>query len=198
NINGTGNGLANRLQGNAGNNSLNGGNGNDVLLGGNGHDRLIGGGNADKLRGDAGNDVLRGGTGADALFGGAGNDRLYGDGGADKLTGNGGSDQMFGGAGQDVFIFNSIADSRPGATRDRIEDFTRGEDIDLRAIDANTRAGGNQAFDFNGTTAAANSVWYVQRGDDALVRADVNGDRIADLEILLNDVSTLRAGDFLL
>jgi Ca2+-binding RTX toxin-like protein len=57
NINGTGNGLDNIVQGNTGNNSLNGG---------------------------AGNDTVRGGLGADTLNGGAGNDRLEGGDGADR------------------------------------------------------------------------------------------------------------------
>lgn len=54
----TGNGLANKITGGAG---------NDTLTGGGGDDTLIGGGGAD---------VLRGGSGSDVLFGGAGKDRF--------------------------------------------------------------------------------------------------------------------------
>lgn len=61
----TGNGVANRLQGGAGNDLIRGGNGGDVLEGQAG---------ADKLMGDAGNDRLIGGAGADRLIGGAGSD----------------------------------------------------------------------------------------------------------------------------
>lgn len=65
NINGTGNGLANIINGNAGDNRLEGRDGGDQLNGKGGHDHLIGG---------AGGDTLDGGTGADILTGGAGPD----------------------------------------------------------------------------------------------------------------------------
>ncbi|WGM40408.1 hypothetical protein [Caulobacter sp. NIBR1757] len=56
NIDGTGNGLANNLQGNSGDNRLDGGLGVDTINGGDGDDIIIGG---------LGNDLLRGGLGAD-------------------------------------------------------------------------------------------------------------------------------------
>jgi Ca2+-binding RTX toxin-like protein len=56
NVTGTGNGLVNRIAGNAGNNLLAGLLGNDNLLGGDGADTLLGG---------AGRDALTGGGGAD-------------------------------------------------------------------------------------------------------------------------------------
>jgi Ca2+-binding RTX toxin-like protein len=58
NLNGTGNGLANTLNGNPGNNTLDGAAGNDLLKGGDGSDTLIGG---------TGNDILAGGAGGDAF-----------------------------------------------------------------------------------------------------------------------------------
>jgi Ca2+-binding RTX toxin-like protein len=64
-IDGTGNGLDNRITGNAAANTLRGGEGNDNLAGKDG---------ADTLFGDGGNDRLDGGTGADAMHGGADND----------------------------------------------------------------------------------------------------------------------------
>ena len=66
-LNGTGNGLANRLDGNSGANILDGGAGHDVLYGG------------------AGDDILRGGTGDDRLVGGIGSDWLEGGRGADRF-----------------------------------------------------------------------------------------------------------------
>jgi Ca2+-binding RTX toxin-like protein len=65
NINGTGNGLNNKITGNAGSNTLGGLDGNDILSGLDGSDILNGG---------AGNDRLTGGAGKDTLEGGAGND----------------------------------------------------------------------------------------------------------------------------
>jgi Ca2+-binding RTX toxin-like protein len=58
NLDGTGNALANTLNGNSGANTLDGAGGNDILKGGLGADVLIGG---------AGNDILAGGAGGDAF-----------------------------------------------------------------------------------------------------------------------------------
>jgi Ca2+-binding RTX toxin-like protein len=58
NLDGTGNGLANTLNGNSGANVLDGAAGNDILKGGDGADTLIGG---------LGNDILAGGAGGDAF-----------------------------------------------------------------------------------------------------------------------------------
>ncbi len=58
NIDGTGNELANNLQGNDGNNTLSGLAGVDTINGGAGNDRIIGG---------TGNDLMTGGTGADTF-----------------------------------------------------------------------------------------------------------------------------------
>lgn len=64
-INGTGNALGNRIQGNTAYNSLYGGDGNDVLLGGGGGDRLDGGNGNDRLFSGRGNDQILGGAGVD-------------------------------------------------------------------------------------------------------------------------------------
>lgn len=58
NLQGTGNELANKIVGTAGNNLLQGGAGNDTLLGGVGDDELIGGAGLDELTGGAGIDVF--------------------------------------------------------------------------------------------------------------------------------------------
>ncbi|MGR3400640.1 MAG: Calx-beta domain-containing protein [Paracoccus sp. (in: a-proteobacteria)] len=77
-LNGTGNGLANRLAGNGNANRLNGGAGNDTLIGNGGNDTLLGGTGNDRLLGNVGNDVLVGGNGFDTLNGGLGADRMEG------------------------------------------------------------------------------------------------------------------------
>lgn len=70
----SGNGLANRLVGNAGDNLLAGLLGNDTLIGEAGDDTLLGGAGNDVLEGGAGDDLLRGGSGRDRLIGGTGGD----------------------------------------------------------------------------------------------------------------------------
>ena len=56
-INGAGNGLANRIIGNEAANRLFGGDGNDQLIGAGGNDTLIGGTGADRMTGGSGNDL---------------------------------------------------------------------------------------------------------------------------------------------
>jgi Ca2+-binding RTX toxin-like protein len=67
-LDGTGNSVANRLEGNAGANLLDGADGDDTIYGQGGTDTLIGGGGADLLSGDAGEDHLQGGLGADRFL----------------------------------------------------------------------------------------------------------------------------------
>ena len=68
-INGTGNGIANLIIGNAGNNTLDGGKGDDRLYGGAGADILNGGsGGSDKMKGDEGNDVFHVNSSGDQVY----------------------------------------------------------------------------------------------------------------------------------
>ena len=118
------------ILGNQTGNRLDGGRGADKLVGMQGKDRLMGAQGEDLLNGGGGRDILNGGGQEDRLFGGAGKDKLNGGTGDDRLVGGGGNDKLLGGQGSDIFVF------RPGDGRDRIMDFTRGEDlIDLTAFD---------------------------------------------------------------
>ena len=89
---------------------------------------------------------------------------------------------------------------RPIATRSSTSTIPRTIRIDLRPIDA--RIGGdNQKFDFIGTadfTGKKGELRYFVNSGNAIVQADISGDRKADVEIKLNDVSSLVAGDFYL
>jgi Ca2+-binding RTX toxin-like protein len=134
-----------------------GGNGSGIISGTEKSDALDGRGGDDWLYGNGGKDQLLGGTGNDHLFGGAGRDVLDGQDGDDILDGGPGSDRLIGGAGRDIFVVTPVAatghggehdddndtlhfgglpgSDGPGAGRDVIEDFTRGEDrIDLTAF----------------------------------------------------------------
>ena len=202
-----GNELDNDLQGNVGNDTLDGGAGNDTIHGNAGEDFLYGGTGNDVLSGDTGNDSVFGQDGNDNISGGVGNDLLYGGAGTDVLDGGTGDDYLMGGSGQDTltggagtdhFLFSEVTDSPLGAW-DTITDFqsnagsVAGDDVlDLTQIDANTAISGDQAFTWGGSSAGANSVWYsslTQNGDgsaEMLVNGDVNGDGIADFQIMLH------------
>jgi Ca2+-binding RTX toxin-like protein len=135
-INGTGNALANVLDGNSGANTLSGASGNDLikghlgddtlngdagvdqLLGGDGADILDGGADNDRIDGGAGADDLVGGGGNDLLDGGADNDSLSGDAGADQLLGGDGADILDGGSENDVLNGGTGADAMTGGTGD--------------------------------------------------------------------------------
>jgi hypothetical protein len=84
---------------------------------------------------------------------------------------------------------------------DRVSDFAvRVDDIDLRGIDW-SGAAGDQAFTFvTGDLTAAGQVHARQdRGSGStIVEAEVNGDGGADLQIRLDGLLNLDAGDFLL
>lgn len=74
---GTGNGLAN---------DLNGGGGIDTLYGRAGHDELNGGGGDDRLYGEGDHDILNGGDGSDDMAGGLGNDTYIVEQAGDSVT----------------------------------------------------------------------------------------------------------------
>ncbi|WP_248446978.1 M10 family metallopeptidase C-terminal domain-containing protein [Sinorhizobium meliloti] len=217
-----GNGDNDRLIGGDGNDNLVGGAGADRLDGGNGTD-LASYANAtagivadlysagsntgdaagdtyvsmERLYGSAFNDTLRGDNRANLLNGLAGNDMLNGRDGNDTLIGGNGADRLNGGGGTDTFVFEMTAQSAP-ASRDVIDDFASGVDrMDLRAIDANSNAVGDQAFLFIGSSA-----FYGKAGElnfrSGIVSGDVNGDGLADFQVKVMNLSALSGSDFLL
>jgi Ca2+-binding RTX toxin-like protein len=207
-----GTGFNDTIAGLGGNDLLQGRGGNDVLSGNAGKDRLSGGGGKDALDGGNGKDILKGGNGGDVLVGGAGKDRLnggdgrdelFGDAGSDVLTGGLGRDRLSGGADADRFVFRSAVDSgAAGSTRDVITDFDQsaGDRIDISAIDAGS-AGGDQAFVFVANAAFSmteGEVRYVQTASNTIVRADIDGDGVADFSVVLVGLHSLTAADFIL
>ncbi len=164
----------------------------------------VGDGN-DTVLGSAGNDSIIGDLGDDRLTGNAGKDSLDGDDGLDSLTGGAGADKLTGGFDADHFIFTSKTDSgTTSSTEDHILDFTHSEAdrIDLSKIDAKSNHSGNDAFHFlakGAFTHHAGDLHYsVNSAGNALVSGDVNGDGRADFTIVLDHVSHLVAGDFIL
>jgi Ca2+-binding RTX toxin-like protein len=164
------------------------GTGNDLansITGTSGHNGLAGLG---------GNDLLRGGAGTDQLRGGDGNDRL--DGGA-------GTDSMLGGAGADRFVFEGSHVTGLRDEADSIGDFSRAQQdrIDLRAIDADAGAGGDQNFQFLGTGAFSGAAGELRVGTSETgryVEGDVDGDKVADFFIQVSGTQPLVGTDFIL
>jgi len=166
----------------------------------------------DTISGDAGNNIIHGGMNQDVLAGRAGADTLFGETGADRLNGGAGNDYLNGGEGRDIltgstgndtFVFSALTDTGTTATtRDTITDFVSGQDkIDLSGIDANANVTGDNAFSFIGNLAfshIAGQLHTEASGANTILSGDVNGDGVADFQILLTGQQTLTAADFIL
>ncbi len=220
-----GNAAANILNGLAGVDTLNGGGGNDtyfinslgeVLIDSGGIDTvkslvtktlglgfenltLLGLGNVNGT-GNAAANIINGNAGKNTLSGLGSSDVVNGGGGNDVLIGGFGRDTMNGGAGLDRFDFNAPIDSPRGIARDVINGFSRlqHDRIDLSTIDADTSANpGNDVFKFIGTQAFHGGGGEV-RFAGGIVQADINGDKIADLEIKVSGLGAMLGTDFIL
>jgi FG-GAP repeat len=134
-------------------------------------------------------------------------DDLSGDNLANVLTGGKGLDRLTGRLGSDVFRFTRISDSPPSG-RDRINDFDAGsaattvDRIDLSAIDA-IAGPRNNSFTFIGTAPFGNIAGQLRLRPvtgGTIVSADVNGNSVADLEILLvnfSNIAAITSADFI-
>jgi serralysin len=153
-------------------------------------EKAIGGSGRDVIRGNAAANILQGGSGNDNLYGREGSDTLNSGSGNDKLSGQSEADVLIGGKGTDTFVFRNTSDSQ-GREKDVIRDFQSGVDrIDLRAIDADASRAGNQAFLFIDQAAFGLRAGELRFAGGVLA-GDVNGDGVADLEIVLAGVSRL-------
>ena len=159
------------------------------------------------IRGTSKDDRLVGSVGADKFLAGAGDDKLYGKDGDDVFYGALGQDVLSGGAGANTFLFKSIKESTVKApdiivTWNHVAGYALRDVIDLRTIDANTKAAGNQAFDWigkKGFSGQAGELRYEVKGVHTYVYADVNGDRKADFAIQMQQSNLkMYADDFLL
>lgn len=180
---------ADLLIGDNGADFLDGGPNSDILRGGSGNDRMLAGTGSDRLRGQSGNDLLWGHAGDDIIWGDHGDDSLSGGGGNDSLRGGRGTDIMSGNAGADVFVFRS-QDIRRGDV-DLIRDFTRSQDLlDLRNLGLDDFRRGRGSLE-DGVLRA------VERNDKLHLFADLDGDGVSDLHIVLADDRPLSDGDLL-
>jgi serralysin len=159
----------------------------------------------ENAEGSAQNDDISGNGMANRLLGGDGQDSLFGGAGADSLTGGMGLDGLTGNAGADTFIYTTASHAAVfGDFAEEILDFSRaeGDRIDLRSIDADSGVPGNQSFVFRGTAAFTGDqrqLRFLANGpDQVVIQGDRTGDGVADFQILLDGITTLRATDFLL
>src|SRR5262249_5107487 len=125
-----------------------------------------------------------------------------------------GMDRLKGSADRDVFDFNNTNESAAlVGSRDHILDFQAGtattsiDRIDVSGIGADQRAGpsGNQTFTLVGAAAfqagVAGELRLIQVGSHIVVAGDVNGDKVADLQIEIDNtvaVGNITALDFVL
>ncbi len=209
------------LDGEAGNDTLDGGLGINSMYGGLGNDTYVveNAGDVVSENANEGTDVVQSSvsyvlganlenltlTSANAING-TGNavaNTIIGNSAANVITGGAGADWLNGAGGADTFDFNLISDTTVAA-RDVINDFVHLTDkMDLSGIDANNTIAGNQAFSFLATKGAAfghiaGQLHYLASGANTLVEGDVNGDAVADFQILLNGTLTLTSPDFIL
>jgi len=152
----------------------------------------------ENLSGSNFGDTLAGDDSANTLTGFGGADILNGRGGNDILIGGAGADVMTGGGGADTFVFAATAESSNSTGRDTITDFlSKLDKLDLRAIDANTRLSGDQAFSYIGSSAFTKVAGQLHLVNGVL-EGDINGDRIADFHIVMQGVGSFSVGDFIL
>jgi Ca2+-binding RTX toxin-like protein len=145
---------------------------------------------------------ITGGKKAETLVGTKGQDDIYGMEGNDKITGGENQDFLTGGKGNDIFIFKSITDTLPNLG-DIVTDFTKGDKIDLKLIDANVDLAKDQAFtkptigeEFSGSFTKAGQLFFDTTFN--ILYGNVDKDPEADFEIELSGVTKLVAGDFVL
>jgi Ca2+-binding RTX toxin-like protein len=214
-----GGGGSDTLIGGKGHDELSGDEGNDILSGGEGNDKLAGGAGADQLTGGSGSDWVQysesdsavtidlsvnlasGGdaqgdtlSGIENVRGSSHDDKLSGDGAANNLAGGHGTDILRGNGGADTFTFSYWPlETTFGRDADRIMDFSQaeGDQIAFEGSAAPYTFIGNSAF-----SGQAGELRYEQVGTNTWVSADLDGDAIADGQILCVGLIDFTAADF--
>lgn len=195
--------LADTLSGGAGGDSLVGDGFANILLGNGGNDRLTASAGNDQLDAGAGNDRLYGDSGNDSLVGGSGNDLLSASLGNDRLIGGTGKDTLTGSTGRDVFVFDDRETGSSKSRADYITDFSgrRGDKIDLKGVDANTKKRGDQKFSFIGdeqSFSKAGEVRFEKTKSATYVYLNTDSDRAAEAVIKLKGSIELSKSWFVL
>lgn len=120
-------------------------------------------------------------------------ENVIGGSGADVITANAVRNRLTGGAGSDTYRWEDVADSRAGEADIIIGDMFQ-DKIDLSAI------GGDQRFRSVGTEAFSGRIYelrFEQVGADLHILGDVDGDKVADLQIILRNTTDPAAVEIL-
>jgi Ca2+-binding RTX toxin-like protein len=153
--------------------------------------QIAGLGDGHFARGNVANALLFGGNSGSLIenaIGGAGGDVIIANQAANRLTGNGGAD---------AFTWMASGDAGTGTLADTILDFAAGDKIDLSGIDAISGTGANDAFTFLGS-GAFTSVAGQLRYDNGHIFGDLDGNGVADFDIVMTNAPALVASDFIL
>lgn len=150
------------------------------------------------VKGSAFADSMRGDAEANQFLGGAGDDRLFGGAGDDILTGGAGTDVLRGDAGADTFVFDTL----PAGKKDRIVDFSHGEDrlaLDASVFTALTPGSlSDEAFALGAATTEDHRILYDAAKGHLFYDADGSGtDHDAVLLATLLGKPDLTASDLL-
>lgn len=151
------------------------------------------------VKGSAFADSMRGDAEANQFLGGAGDDRLFGGAGDDILTGGAGTDVLRGDAGADTFVFDTL----PAGQKDRIVDFSHGEDrlaLDASVFTALTPGSlSDEAFALGAATTEDHRILYDAAKGHLFYDADGSGtDHDAVLLATLLGKPDLTASDLLM
>ena len=128
---------------------------------------------------------------------------IHGGAGNNMFEGGAGADRMYAGSGKDSFVFRQGDFAAGAPSIDTIFGFSRsgGDKIALTAIDANAGTAANDAFSYIGGaafTGKAGQLRFEVVGGDGYLRADLNGDRVADFSIQLAGLTSIASGDIYL
>lgn len=169
------------------------------LGGSSGDDQIVGSNLSNELRGLTGIDTILAQLGDDSVFGGDANDRLNGGAGNDLLNGGRGGDVLTGASGFDIFDYDNALESVAGPDMDKIADFDVGRDkVDLTGIEDEVAGGGALSFAAAFTGVAGQVTLKDAGADKYFLRADLDGNSVADFHALIKTPEMMSFADILI
>lgn len=137
-------------------------------------------------------EVIIGMNTSDRIIGSNGRDLIAGLSGNDRLFGAGGGDLLIGGKGKNRYIYTDVSDSFDSdGERDQIVDFGKKDRINLRPLLDKGDLSFIDAATFSGSAGEV-------RFKKEMLEVDLDGDKSADLAVLLPGTSALKASHLIL